>query len=40
LGEATYTSIGELERLARHEVHFDRRIEKKLTMLLTCRSAG
>jgi hypothetical protein len=35
LGEAVYTSLDALERIARHEVHFDRRVEKKLTMLLT-----
>jgi hypothetical protein len=34
-GENGAPSKPGIKHLARHEVHFDRRIEKKLTMLLT-----
>jgi len=37
IGEAVASSIGELEKLARHEVHLRRRFEKTLTMLITLR---
>jgi hypothetical protein len=35
IGEAVASSMGELEKLARHEVHLRRRFEKTLAMLIT-----
>lgn len=37
IGEAVAGSMGELEKLARHEVHLRRRFEKTLTMLIRLR---